>query len=60
MQFFPGQRVITTQGTVRTVAFVSAHGVVYGYCPRGELEVIVPRSDAWGGENDLGIVGIAA
>ena len=52
--FHPGQRIITTQGTVRTIAFMSRYGVVYVYGPRG-LEAVVPRSDAWGGEHDLNL-----
>lgn len=59
MIVFPGQRVITTQGTVRTVAYVSVYGVIYGYSPKGHLEVIQPRCDAWGGDADLNF-GVAA
>ncbi len=54
-----GQRIITTQGTVRTVAYVSRYGIVYCYALNGGFECVVPRSDAWGGETDLN-VGIAA
>lgn len=54
-----GQRIITTQGTVRTVAYVSHYGIVLVYCPRGGLECVTPRSDAWGGEHDL-TIGVAA
>ncbi len=50
---FPGQRVITSAGTVRTVAF-TARGAVYVYGAGGEVEVAIVRSDAWGGEADLG------
>lgn len=53
MFIYPGQKIITIQGTVRTVAYVSTYGIVYAYNPRGGLEVIVPRSDAWGGDQDL-------
>lgn len=53
-----GQRIITTQGTVRTVAYVS-NGVVWAYAPNGGLECVTPRSDAWGGEHDL-TIGVAA
>ncbi len=49
---YPGQRIITTSGTVRIVAYVSRFGVVYAHGPQG-LEAVVPRSDAWGGEHDL-------
>lgn len=58
MLVYPGQKVITTQGTVRTVAYVSQYGIVYAYGPNG-LEAIQPRSDAWGGEHNLN-VGLAA
>lgn len=47
-----GQRIITTQGTVRTVAAV-INGEVYVYAPNGWLEKVTVRCDAWGGENDL-------
>ncbi len=59
MQVYPGQRIITTGGIVRTVALISKNGIVYAYAPRGGLEAVVPRSDAWGGEHDLN-AGIAA
>lgn len=54
-----GQKIITTQGTIRTVAFVSQHGIVYAYAPKGGYEAVTPRSDAWGGEHDMNI-GVAA
>lgn len=54
-----GQKIITTQGTVRIVAFVSRHGIVYAYAPNGGIEAVTPRSDAWGGEHDMNI-GVAA
>lgn len=54
MQVFPGQRIITTKGTVRTVAYVSRHGVVYAFPmrPNGDYEAVTPRYEAWGGEHD--------
>lgn len=50
-----GQRIITTAGTVRTIALVLPNGIVLAYDGKGWLEEITPRSDAWGGENDLNI-----
>jgi hypothetical protein len=45
-----GQRVITTQGVVMTVAFVQA-GRVYAYSPCGIPEQIKVRYDALGGDS---------
>lgn len=55
-----GQRVITTAGTVRTVAIVTKDGIVFAYSPNGWLEEVVPLSDAWGGEVDLNVELVAA
>lgn len=54
MQVFPGQKIITTQGTVRIVAYISRYGVVHAYPirPNGAFEVVKPRYEAWGGEHD--------
>jgi hypothetical protein len=49
----PGQRVVTSHGTTRTVAFVRGHEV-FAYSPRGTLERIVVRYDALGGEAGQG------
>lgn len=48
----PGQRVITTAGTTRTVAFIHA-GTTYVYGPRGLPEPARVVCDAWGGEAEL-------
>lgn len=53
----PGQRIVTSAGTTRTVAFVR-HGIVYVYGPRGLPEPAVVRYDALGGE--AGERGLAA
>ena len=45
----PGQRVITTGGVARTVAFTS-RGVVYVFGQRGLPEPARVRYDALGGE----------
>lgn len=50
MKYFTGQRVITTHGTVRTIAFIEGERI-FAYGPRG-LERITPRYEAWGGEHD--------
>lgn len=47
-----GQRVVTSHGTVRVIAYTAPNGKVYGYSPRGGYEAIVPVHDAWGGEHD--------
>ena len=46
-----GQRIITTAGTVRTIALVLIDGTVLAYGWNGSLEVVTPKSDAWGGES---------
>lgn len=49
---FPGQRVITSEGVVRTVAFTDPRGVwVFG--PSGRPYLATIRADAWGGEPSL-------
>jgi hypothetical protein len=55
----PGQRVLTTQGTTRTVAFTSRGGQIYAYGLDGGLEPISVVCDAWGGEHDQ-TLGLAA
>ncbi len=50
---FPGQRVVTSDGTVRTVAFLTPSGQVFVWAPTG---VPVPARilhEAWGGDGDL-------
>lgn len=49
----PGQRVVTTHGDTRVVAFATPEGV-WCYGPRG-LELCAVVCDAWGGEHDLAI-----
>ena len=46
----PGQRVITTGGVVRVVAF-SSRGVIYVYNQRGLPEPANVRYDALGGDS---------
>lgn len=58
MNYLPGQKIITTEGVVRTVALV-LNGAVYVYGSHGWLIKVTPRGDAWGGEHDLE-VGVAA
>lgn len=53
MSYHSGQKVITTKGMVRTVAFVSNHNIVYAWSPNGGFEAVVPRYEAWGGEHDV-------
>ena len=52
MTYHPGQRIITTDGTVRTVAMIIA-GQVYAYAPNGFIEKVKPRYEAWGGEHEV-------
>lgn len=54
---YPGQRIITTGGNVVTVAFVR-NGNVWAY-RNGDIVIVHPVSDAWGGENDQS-AGLAA
>lgn len=56
-EVYAGQRVITTHGTTRTVAFV-LRGKVYAYSPNGIPEQVKVRYDALGGE--AGERGLAA
>jgi hypothetical protein len=53
----PGQRVVTSEGVVRTVAFVR-NGTAFVYGPRGLPEPATVRYDALGGE--AGEAGLAA
>lgn len=46
---FPGQRVITSAGTVRVVALVQGN-VVFAFGPRGTPEPVRVLYDALGGE----------
>ena len=47
----PGQKVVTSAGTVVTVAIIQ-HDKVWAFTSRGLQQVIV-RCDAFGGEHDL-------
>lgn len=50
-----GQKVVTTQGVARIVAYIAPNGDVYGYARRGGFEKITPLYDAWGGEHDQNV-----
>lgn len=54
MNFFPGQRVITTHGTVRVIAFIEGEKV-FAFSPRGGIERVIPKTEAWGGEHDVDV-----
>jgi hypothetical protein len=49
----PGQRVVTSHGTVRVVAFVRGKQV-FAHSPRGTLEEIKVKYDALGGDSGDG------
>jgi hypothetical protein len=51
MNFFAGQKVITTSGVVRTIAYIDGDKV-FAYSLNGGIERITPRYEAWGGEVD--------
>ncbi len=51
MNFFPNQRVITTHGTIRTIAYIVGEKV-FAFSPNGGIERITPKCEAWGGEHD--------
>jgi hypothetical protein len=53
----PGQRVITTAGTIVVVAYVR-NGNVWAYW-NGDIVLVHVVADAWGGEHDQ-TIGIAA
>lgn len=55
--FYPGQKVITSHGTTVIVAFVR-DGRVWAW-HRGQLQSVVVRCDAWGGEHDLSLMNAA-
>lgn len=51
--WFPNQRVITRDGTIAVVAFVTSRGDVFGWTQgRATPVLIFPLNDAWGGEHD--------
>lgn len=58
MNYHPGQRIVTSDGTVRTVALI-INGQLYCYAPNGWLEKVRPRYEAWGGEHEAEL-GLAA
>lgn len=52
LQWLPGERVVTRDGTVATIV-LTVGGVVYGIGPRDATpRVVRPVCDAWGGEHD--------
>ena len=55
---YPGQKVVTTDGRVVTVAFVNC-GQVYCFGRNGLPEAVTVVGDAFGGEHDQ-LVGLAA
>jgi hypothetical protein len=53
---YPGQRVVTSHGAVRVVAFVRGHEV-FVFTPRGGVERAVVRYDALGGDAGVRVEG---
>ncbi len=53
----PGEKVITSHGTTVTVAFVIGAQVWAFY--RGQLQRVIVRGDAWGGEHDQELMNAA-
>jgi len=60
INIYPGQKIITKYGTVRTIALVLVDGTILAYGRDGSLEVVEACSDAWGGEHDLSVLMPAA
>lgn len=56
---YGGQKVITKDGVVATIAFVSRYGIPYVYGARGFPVPVAICGDALGGEHDQEI-GLAA
>lgn len=54
----PGQRIVTTHGSMEIVAFV-LFGQAFVYQPNGRFKMVETIGDAWGGEFDQE-VGLAA